>query len=116
MKWFGEPWPGDWRQNGRAPVCEDDAMHVETPVGLCQWCRDPILGTDQGVIVPSVAADLRVTQEPYHVECWVRLGLGGPGHLQGRCLCCGGSEDPDLGMPPRESARWVWRWVQERGG
>jgi hypothetical protein len=33
VKWFGEPWPDDWRENGRAPVCADDAERVAVPAG-----------------------------------------------------------------------------------
>jgi hypothetical protein len=71
--WFGEPWPADWRKNGRAPVCEDDAQRVETPVGdVCLYCEGPIGETDQGILMPYVKADRSATVSGVHILCLIR--------------------------------------------
>jgi hypothetical protein len=71
--WFGEPWPADWRENGRAPVCEDDAQRVETPVGdVCLYCKGPIGETDQGILMPYVKADRSATVSGVHILCLIR--------------------------------------------
>lgn len=108
--WFGEPWP-----DGREPasVCEDPGNRVPTPIGaLCLHCREEIIEGDRGVLSPAVemAGDgiLMVKTLPIHIECLLRMTLGGPAHLLGRCSCTGGDCDPDMGLSPRESARLVW--------
>jgi hypothetical protein len=71
--WFGEPWPADWRQNGRAPVCEDDAQRVATPVGdICVYCQGPIGETDQGILMACMTADGGVTAGGVHILCLIR--------------------------------------------
>lgn len=48
-RWFGEPWPD---AELRAPVCDDDAYRVPTPVGMnCLRCELPIADDDQGVVI-----------------------------------------------------------------
>lgn len=112
-RWWGEPWPSE---HLRAPVCEDDALRVPVPVGEpCLWCEEAIKSGDRGEETAFVdrMSVLRIGQ--FHIECAMRQALGGPAHLLGCCLCCGGDQDPDLGMSPREAALWVWEWVQENG-
>lgn len=98
---------------------------MPVPVGeVCVHCSELVDAGDRGVLCPTAEmVDGRVVAatRPVHVECWVRMGVGGPAHLMGVCACHarpGGpwSEDPDLGMGPREAALLVWDWVQANGG
>lgn len=108
MKWFGEPWPA---ADFRAPVCEDDTERIPTPVGEpCLWCGEPIADRDRGQMIFGPPALV-----PAHIECLTRQAFGGPAHLQGTCSCCGGTNDPDLGMTPRQAAIWVWDWLNQQG-
>lgn len=77
MKWFGSPWPSDWRTHGRAPVCEDEDNHVETPLGRdCFRCEQPIEDGDQGVVIPHYAVEEEVDELPWHIECFLQeIGL-----------------------------------------
>lgn len=53
MRWFGHPWPSEIR---RAPVCEDDADHVDLPTGArCCYCEKWIGPNDQGVVMAASA-------------------------------------------------------------
>lgn len=100
--WFGEPWGA----GGPAVACSDPTDRVETPVGAeCLWCGEPIEADSSGVIMPYVDAGTNVHRTAMHVECYLRQGLGGLNHIEGRCLCCGGNEDPDPpGLTMREAA------------
>ena len=111
MKWFGEPWPS---AEVRAPICEDDADRIPTPVGEpCLWCMEPIEDGDQGEAMPALREDGWTTSYG-HRECLFRQVVGGPAHIGGTCTCQGGCDDPDLGMTPREAGRWVWAHYEER--
>lgn len=86
-RWFGEPWP---RPNYRAPVCEDDAARVPTPVGEpCMHCGRPIGEDDQGTIIPGyVHADGSDSEYvwkpmPAHRQCSLRSVLGCSSSLAG---------------------------------
>lgn len=100
--WFGR----QWGAGGPAPVCEDPAERVETPVGVpCLFCEEPIEENHSGVVTPYIAAGGNSHQAAVHVECHLRQVLGGVNHIEGRCLCCGGDEDPDpAGLSRREAA------------
>lgn len=111
MQWFGEPWPSE---TVRAPVCEDDALRIPTPVGeRCTWCDEEIVEGDRG---ESMWVAHGLGQPPSvgyaHMECLFRQVVGGPAHLGGgHCRHCGGPDDPadpDLGMSAREAAKAVW--------
>jgi hypothetical protein len=69
----------------------------------CGHCSEPILEGEPSTKIPRFGA--RCAQ-PYHIECAMRLVIGGLNHLLGRCSCCGDTEPPD---PPeltrREAAR-----------
>jgi hypothetical protein len=100
-----------------APVCEG-ATEVETPIGaVCDYCNEPIVDGDQGTLQPFVATnDMPWMQmRPVHKECSLRQVLGGAGHFQDHARWCRTVGDPDGGMTRRESALWVWAWVQENG-
>lgn len=80
-KWFGEPWPPDWRVNGRAPVCEDDEDQVPIPVdSMCGECWQRIQPDAQGVILPYVHSSGERQTIVYHLLCLLQmLGLRGVG-------------------------------------
>jgi hypothetical protein len=87
---------------GRKPDESDDFVQVETPVGVpCLWCDEPIVEGDIGVIIPHLGSP-GVTEHPYHLECNVRMIIGGLNHLKGLCSCFGGTEPND---PPDMSLR-----------
>lgn len=99
--WFGAPWP---RPEYRAPVCEDDTLHVPTPTGsACAWCCEPIGATDQGTLLATLTGP-----EPIHRECGFRQVMGGIGHHEDHALWCGERHDPDGGRTARQSALEVW--------
>jgi hypothetical protein len=51
--WFGESWG--------APICEDEARHLDVPVGeLCASCLEAFTEADQGMSMPLV----------YEAGCW----------------------------------------------
>lgn len=112
--WFGEPWGA----GGPAPVCDDPAERVETPVGVdCLWCDEPIEDGDSGIITPYVDAATNVHRAALHVECHLRQVIGGVNHIEGRCLCCGGREDPDPpGLTNREAAIAAVAALERREG
>lgn len=109
MLWFGTPWPSE---RYRAPICEDDALRVTTPVGdACLWCEEEILEDDRGVMMAVLREEM--SQVPVHIECNFRQVMGGPAHLRGACSCQGGHADPDDGMTEREAALYVWNhWTE----
>jgi hypothetical protein len=115
MRWFGpRPWPDE---DNPAPVCADDTLRIPIPVGeQCLWCQQKFTaescGEDMASVEQDKNGDLVNRQRYLHIECAVRQVLGGPAHIQGTCSCQGGTDDPDLGMPPYEAAQWVWRhWI-----
>lgn len=115
VAWFGPKWD--------AVICET-AQQAEAPIGLpCLHCDEPIAEDERGVLHDGrllgpdyaryLTPDSRVV---YHLECSMRLALGGVNHIQGRCTCQGGTEPPD---PPhlskREAARLaVATWNRRR--
>lgn len=104
MTWFGEPWPSPAE---RAPVCEDDAQRVPTPIDMqCASCEELIGENDRGTLFAN--------GEPCHAECGLRDVLGGAGHLATEPHRPGGC-DPDGGLSRRESALLVWEWVDRMG-
>ena len=85
-KYFGERWD--------APAF-DDALKMPVPVGQqCSHCQEAIAEEDSGTWYANGPV--------VHIECWLRVGLGGINHLAGRCTCHGGTEPPD---PPELSRR-----------
>lgn len=73
-----------------------DTVQVDPPVGeSCAFCREPIADGDRGLlrsVVRDTDGDGRWVGvlEPVHAECDLRMALGGPDHLEGRCTCVGG--------------------------
>lgn len=64
MIWFGKSWG--------APCCERE-LHVPTPVGRpCLSCGQPIAEHDQGVVMTHLRLDASSTEEPHHLDCFLR--------------------------------------------
>lgn len=84
MQWFGTKW--------NAPVCSA-CTQAKTPVGLtCTRCGQPIIGGNQGLILPALevgAADLQDGQTVdcklavYHLGCFLAAVLPGHGDSPG---------------------------------
>ena len=87
MQWFGAAWPSETE---RAPICEDDALRIETPVGdPCLWCHEPIEEGDRGVTMMELVDPDRAQVQPMHIECNYRQVMGGPAHVNGTCYVPG---------------------------
>lgn len=99
MKWFGKPWPSP---DFRAPICEDDALQIPTPVGSeCILCGEAILLGHQGV---------QYINGPYgHVECQYRSVVGNIHHLMGQCHHVGECNEMST-KTYREEAIEVWNY------
>lgn len=78
-RWYGDPWPAADR---RAPVCEDDADRVVTPVGVpCIVCQVKVELGDRGVLIPYWAGPGTEPGEcAYHLRCFLLTTIG-PGLL-----------------------------------
>ena len=101
MNWFGEPWPS---AELRAPVCEDDAERIPTPVDAsCIWCGEAIALGDRGEAFPGIvdAGGEWVTEVKYaHAECQLRNVMG--------CSASALGLPHDHDRPYREDARALW--------
>lgn len=76
-------------------------MNPETFCGHCGEVVKP--GT--GNLIPHIA-EAGPEERFYHVECSIRLVIGGANHLLSQCTCCGGTLDPDpAGLSKRDAAR-----------
>lgn len=63
---------------------------------ICIHCHEPILATDRRA---PFYGDM-------HWECGLRMTVGGVNHLNGLCICCGGTLQPDPeDVTTREAAR-----------
>lgn len=92
--YFGRHW--------NAPAF-DGAQKVPTPVGdICFLCDQEIQDGDDGTTYANGGA--------VHLECWLRMGLGSPAHLQGMCSCSG-QEEPEDDRTWREQGREVIRLI-----
>lgn len=116
MHWFGTAWPAPgWP----AAVCEDERMRVPVPVGeICLYCGEAVSPDDSGIM--SGYVEVLPTGEwvssirPQHVECFVRAVMGPMAHLEGRCLCNGGTDHDTPGLSVREEARLVFQAMCEK--
>lgn len=98
MKWFGtKPW---------GPLCKE-VEQVPTPVNeRCARCDEPILASEDGLVIPHLGGPDGPVDHPYHWECQMRAIVGGYNHQRGRCFCCGGDQPPDPpDMTRREAAK-----------
>ena len=112
MKWFGEPW--------RLDICRPEAR-IEVPVGArCGHCQERLLAGEQGVLLPY-SNGIAGSRLAYHLDCSLRLVIGGLNHLQCRCACyrCKGTEPPDPPeMTVKEAARQAvlyWELLMHSG-
>lgn len=100
--WFGQPWPSAAQP---APVCDSADDRIDVPVGAtCQWCEEPIGGTDSGIFMPFYDGE-QVVRVYDHVECWLRQIVGSLAHQHGRCSCHGGVAADPPAMTVRDAAR-----------
>lgn len=103
--WWGEPWPSE---ELRAPICEDDDLRTEVPVGQpCQHCGHVIEKTDRGTSNSGYIGlddDGEMTYVPTplhaHAECGLRHVRGCSASIKGE----GHSHERDY----REDAWEVW--------
>lgn len=105
--WWGEPWP---RADYRAPVCEDDALRREVPIGeVCMHCAETITETDRGVTFPGYVdtEGWNPTLLHAHRECQLHNVLGCSASLRG--------EPHNHDVPYREDARRVEQWLHDHG-
>ena len=86
MKWFGRQWG--------ASICEEE-NHIPIPVGeTCGRCGELIEVYDRGMLVPTVKiGEDGSTDEPMHLECFMRPIIGSVGHQEKKCSCFGGNEE-----------------------
>lgn len=100
IQYFGERWD--------APAFDYNAEKVLTPVGgFCLHCEERIEYGDSGTFVNGFS--------PVHIECWLRMMLGGVNHLLGTCSCAGGDQQPDPEhISRRDAARMVKTLVEIR--
>lgn len=108
QQWFGEPWP---RADFRAPVCEDDALRIPTPVGsTCLLCEQLIDEGDRGTQTGYVGLDGRQKMVSHicyvHTECTLRSILGNLKHHLGQCRYIGQCNEEN--RPFREEALELW--------
>ena len=117
VQWFGlKPF---------GAVCEED-NHAVTPVGKhCNWCNEAIEADDSGMlmlhmgrVVPESKDDFTVVAryQPYHHECMLRQVIGSCAHIEGRCSCVTGAEEPESGLSKREEAKKAFLlWSHKMG-
>lgn len=81
IQFFGDRWD--------APQVDPPAEQVPTPVGqVCLHCTEPIEAGDRGLLRLAIRTG-GASIEPTHMECDLRMTLGGMDHLAGRCSCTG---------------------------
>lgn len=90
---------------------------TETPVGQrCAHCGEMVKDGENGVVSPMgrmVAGELTATEEPWHVECWMRSLMGSAAHIARRCSCYvpGASESDDPNLTRRQAAIVAYEMV-----
>lgn len=86
----------------------DDAIQAAICDNDCILCQEPIGVHDDAVATTFIIA---------HLECHLRSALGDVQHLEGRCVCPGGSGErrPEDEYPTyREEAKATVAWLLER--
>jgi hypothetical protein len=98
--YFGQRWD--------APLLDGDTVQIDVPLGkACMFCDEPITAEDRGLMRPAirnVGGELVATQEPAHMECDLRAGLGSLAHVEGRCTCAGARRTEEFAGTDREEA------------
>lgn len=82
-----------------------------TEVEPCVYCGEPLLPDD-----PLANGVVGTAEGPRrgHIECALRMVMGGWGHHVDHQLWCVERHDPDGGLTYRESAKKVWRYHDPR--
>lgn len=68
----------------------------------CGYCDETILPDDEFREMPHLPESGPAEMRRYHLNCMIRIIVGGANHQEGNCSCCGGTEDPD---PPHMTRR-----------
>ena len=109
MVYFGEYWD--------APAV-DAAIAGPTPLGeRCVHCPDVIVEGDRGFMMPTVdvgpEGEFVSSVRPTHLECLIRMTVGGVACLEGRCQCRSGTGSPsDETGTTREQGRATMEWLR----
>lgn len=103
IRYFGQKWDSPYLDDEPGHV----VIHAPTPVGeKCCWCNEVIRHDERGLyrlVVLVVRGEDHASQEPIHVECDLRSGVGSPAHLRGQCSCRGVDEEPFPGTLREEA-------------
>lgn len=79
----------------------------EIPIGQpCLWCSDPIGPDESGFTIEAkpIPHDY-FADTAWHVECHLRMLVGGANHQARLCACYGGTLPADpVDLTPREAA------------
>jgi hypothetical protein len=106
---FGERWD--------APQLDYNTVQVDAPVGrACLHCGEPVEAGDRGLMRLTMRGTREnpvATQEPAHMECDLRMGLGSLAHMEGRCRCCTGIDSEPSSWTAREEALAVLAHVNQ---
>lgn len=93
----------------------DDAPELPTPVGQkCLLCEEEVLDGESGVIIMAMGP-VGVGPAPQHIECFLRSILGSVAHLEGRCICSGGTVEDMDDRPYRVQARETMDRLTQEG-
>ncbi len=85
---------------------------VPTPTGQCDWCDEPIVEGDVGMVMDRL--DLVSTTDSYwHIECLMRSIVGSLGHQKKTCSCHGGNEEDPPELSAREAAKAAYQYFKE---
>lgn len=105
---FGPPWD--------APIYDEaveDGAVAETPIGQpCNWCQEPIVEGDSGIMLTAWDVSGKAKRVPLHKECELRSVLGSLGHMMRKCSCYVTDKRLAVDDPPhltrREAAKAAW--------
>ena len=90
------------------PTIEPD-RHNTCEWTQCPWCDEKITG--EAVRMPRITSSDKVEVSHYHLECHIRMILGGLNHLRRTCTCFGGTDNPDPdGVTRHEAAILVFEY------
>lgn len=112
LVYFGRKWD--------APLF-DSGMWIKVVVPVdwqCVFCDEPIGEEDFGLFIHAVMSMFPARQlVPIHFECQLRNVAGNVDHLEGRCGCWHGPQEPhvkQIGQTYRDEARAVVAWFNAR--
>ncbi|MFJ5984355.1 hypothetical protein [Lentzea sp. NPDC092896] len=108
IQFFGARWD--------APQVDPPAVQVATPIGEpCLHCGEAVEAGDRGLLRMAIRAG-GAGVEPVHMECDLRMTLGGIDHLAGQCSCSGHHAGGQAAIynSAREEATAVLAWWNQR--